>query len=91
MNNNRPLGTPKRTILGSLVFCVSGLADPSRVYEICVWSHYLNLTVSGCEWEAARVKEATLQLIDHMCAGAPPQNRNSQVKSISSSLHFNFK
>ena len=36
--------------------------------------HTTMALVKGCEWEAARVKEATLILVDHLCgpnAGAP--------------------
>ena len=31
--------------------------------------HTTMAVVKGCEWEAARVKEATLILVDHLCGG----------------------
>ena len=31
--------------------------------------HTTVVVVKGCEWEAARVKEATLLLIEHFCTG----------------------
>ena len=32
--------------------------------------HTTMAVVKGCEWEASRVKEATLILIDHLCGSA---------------------
>ena len=29
--------------------------------------HTVTIVVKGCEWECARVKEATLLLMDHLC------------------------
>lgn len=29
--------------------------------------HAVTIVVKGCEWECARVKEATLLLMDHLC------------------------
>ncbi len=31
--------------------------------------HSTMVVVKGCEWEASRVKEATLLLMDHLCCG----------------------
>jgi len=31
--------------------------------------HTTTVVVKGCEWECARVKEATLLLVDHLCTG----------------------
>merc|ERR1719312_357022 len=32
--------------------------------------HAMTIVVKGCEWECARVKEATLLLMDHLCKGS---------------------
>jgi len=32
--------------------------------------HAVTIVVKGCEWECARVKEATLLLMDHLCKGS---------------------
>ena len=29
--------------------------------------HAMTIVVKGCEWECARVKEATLLLMEHLC------------------------
>jgi protein bicaudal C len=34
--------------------------------------HTTIVVVKGCEWEASRVKEATLLLIDHFCCNNFP-------------------
>ena len=37
--------------------------------------HTTMVVVKGCEWEAARVKEATLLLMEHLCgSGTVPGN-----------------
>ena len=45
------------------------------------------VVVRGCEWEAARVKEATLLLMDHLCNAAgggqqPPQQQQQQQQQM---------
>lgn len=32
--------------------------------------HAMTIVVKGCEWECARVKEATLLLMEHLCKGS---------------------
>ncbi len=42
--------------------------------------------VKGCEWEAARVKEATLLLIEHLCAGS--NGSGSQVFPVTMTMEI---
>ncbi len=53
--------------------------------------HTTMALVKGCDWEAARVKEATLILIDHLCgpnAGQPstPLATSGTIPATGSSL-----
>ena len=44
--------------------------------------HAMTIVVKGCEWECARVKEATLLLMEHLC-----KVRNSSYLSTRSNLY----
>lgn len=46
--------------------------------------HTTMAVVKGCEWEAARVKEATLLLVDHLCGGNAPSTPLASGSSSSS-------
>ena len=39
--------------------------------------HALTIVVKGCEWECARVKEATLLLMEHLCKVSNENMRNA--------------
>ena len=46
------------------------------------------VVVKGCEWEAARVKEATLLLIDHLCGVSSHVTPTSGLASTSTYVNF---
>lgn len=48
--------------------------------------HAVTIVVKGCEWECARVKEATLLLMDHLCKVS--RERNILLKLPM--LNFNY-
>ena len=53
--------------------------------------HTSMVVVKGCEWEAARVKEATLLLIDHLCgSGSNTPVASPSILPGSTSIYVNF-